>query len=407
MPSALAPYGGISIFGWIISAAGALILAHVFSKLVLLVPGTSGGPYAFARAGFGDFSGFLVAWGYWVSICVANAAIAISFTGALEVIFPVFRVQPLSALTLSLAAIWVLTWVNGLGLRTSGLVQVCTTILKIVPLCALILFGWLHWSADYFIPFNSSGASSMQAIAITGTLTLYAFLGLESATIPSDKIKNPEKTIPLATRIGTLLTTLIYILSSIIVMGMIPATQLAESAAPFADAMGILAGKFGETTVAIGTAIAAFGALNGWILIQSQVARATARDGMLPKIFGRENRHGVPAVGLVLGSSLCSLLVFMNFTEGLVDQFRFLIVLCTLCTLIPYLFGALAYIKLGLKNNSGKSKITVIILGSVAFIYGLWAVFGAGVEPVFWGLSLVFIGIPIYGFIKWKRPITH
>ena len=122
MPAALAPYGGISIIGWLISAAGALVLARVFSRLTLMVPGISGGPYTFARAGLGDFAGFLVAWGYWLSICVANAAIAIAFTGALEVLFPILKTAPAAALCLSLMAIWMLTWINNLGLRSSGVV---------------------------------------------------------------------------------------------------------------------------------------------------------------------------------------------------------------------------------------------------------------------------------------------
>ena len=262
MPAALAPYGGISILGWLVSSAGALLLARVFSRLTILVPDSGGGPYAFARAGFGDFAGFLVAWGYWLSICVANAAIAIAFTGALGVLFPVFRQSPLSALAMSYGAIWLLTWVNSRGVRSSGSVQVLTTILKLLPLLVLIVGGWFFFSLDHFIPFNPSGESSLEAIAITGTLTLYAFLGLESATVPSDKVKDPEKTVPRATMIGTLITTLVYVLSTGVVMGMIPRNELATSTAPFADAMRIMAGSLGEDVVAIGTAIAAFGALN-------------------------------------------------------------------------------------------------------------------------------------------------
>ncbi|MDA8686798.1 amino acid permease [Robiginitalea sp.] len=403
MPAALAPYGGISIIGWLISAAGALVLARVFSRLTLMVPGISGGPYTFARAGLGDFAGFLVAWGYWLSICVANAAIAIAFTGALEVLFPILKTAPAAALCLSLMAIWMLTWINNLGLRSSGVVQVVTTILKLFPMVLLIGIGWFFWTADNFIPFNPSGETSLRAIAITGTLTLYAFLGLESATIPSDKVKHPDRTIPKATLIGTLITTLVYILSSVVVMGMIPASNLANSTAPFAEAMGIIAGTFGEDLVAVGTAIAAFGALNGWILIQSQVARATARDGLLPKIFGYENKRGVPAYGLAIGSGLCSLLVAMNYTEGLVTQFRFLILLCTLCTLIPYLFSAAAYTALSLQRATGRQVGGIVLIGGLAFAYSLWAVYGAGEAAVFWGFHLLILGIPIYVFMKWKN----
>jgi APA family basic amino acid/polyamine antiporter len=368
-----------------------------------MVPKLSGGPYTFARAGLGDFAGFLVAWGYWLSICVANAAIAISFTGALEVLFPFLKTAPVAALAMSLIAIWLLTWINNRGLRSSGWVQVATTILKLFPMVLLIGLGWFFWSVDNFIPFNPSGETALHAIAITGTLTLYAFLGLESATIPSDKVIDPQHTIPKATIVGTLLTTLVYILSSVVIMGMIPGKTLANSTAPFADAMGIITGAFGEGFIAIGTAIAAFGALNGWILIQSQVARATAKDGLLPKIFGYENKRGVPAFGLAIGSGLCSILVAMNYTDGLVSQFRFLILLCTLCTLIPYLFSAAAYVALSLQQVTGKRIAGVLLIGGMAFTYSLWAIYGAGESAVFWGFHLLLLGIPIYVFMKWKN----
>ncbi len=408
MPAALAPYGGISILGWLVSSAGALLLARVFSRLTSLVPESGGGPYAFARAGFGDFAGFLVAWGYWLSICVANAAIAIAFTGALGVLFPVFGESPLAALAMSYSAIWFLTWVNSRGVRSSGRVQVLTTILKLLPLLALILGGWFFFSPDHFMPFNPSGESSLEAIAITGTLTLYAFLGLESATVPSDKVRDPEKTVPRATMIGTLVTTLVYVLSTAVVMGMIPREELATSTAPFADAMRIMAGTLGEDVVAIGTALAAFGALNGWILIQSQIAGATARDGLFPPIFRKENRKGVPARGLLIGSALCSALVLMNYTEGLVEQFRFLILLSTLCTLIPYLFGAAAYTSLSLQRLSKNRHTGVFILGTLAFGFSIWAVFGAGETAVFWGFILLLLGIPVYVLMKSRlKPPPH
>ena len=408
MPAALAPYGGISVLGWLVSSAGALLLARVFSRLSILVPNSGGGPYAFARAGFGDFAGFLVAWGYWISICVANAAIAIAFTGALGVLFPVLKESPLSALAMSYGAIWLLTWINSRGVRSSGSVQVLTTILKLLPLLVLILGGWFFFSFEHFIPFNPSAESSLEAMAITGTLTLYAFLGLESATVPSDKVENPEKTVPRATMIGTLITTLVYVLSTVVVMGMIPREALATSTAPFADAMRIMGGTLGEDVVAIGTAIAAFGALNGWILIQSQIAGATARDGLFPSIFLKDIRNGVPARGLLIGSALCSALVLMNYTEGLVEQFRFLILLSTLCTLVPYLFGAAAYTALSLQRLSKNAHTGVFILGTLSFGFTVWAVYGAGEIAVFWGFILLLLGIPVYVLMKTRQnPPPH
>ncbi len=409
LPATLASYGGISILGWLVSAGGAMVLARVFSRLSTMLPRAAGGPYAFARAGFGDFAGFLVAWGYWTSIVIANAAIAITFVGAVGILFPLYHESSGAALGLSLAAIWFLTWVNSRGVRSSGKMQVVTTCLKLLPILIIILGGWVYFDWDHFIPFNASGLPSLKAIAITGSLTLFAFLGLESATVPADNVKNPEKTVPRATMIGTLVTTLVYILSTVVVMGMIPRETLATSSAPFADAMGLLAGGGGETLIAIGIALATFGALNGWILIQGKVGQASARDGLFPALFRRENSRGAPTYGILIGSLLSSLLVLMNFRAGLVEQFEILILLATFCNLVPYLFGAAAYVSLSLDRlPKGKSLSAVFMWGSLAFAFAMWAVYGAGETSVFWGFLLLLLGIPVYVFMKSRQnPPPH
>ena len=404
MPSALAQYGGISIIGWLVSSLGALLLAKVFSKLSKMVKGRAGGPYAFAKIGFGDYIGFLVAWGYWISIWVANAAIAIAFVSALSVIFPILESNPIAAILCGLGAIWLLTWYNSRGILSSGKMQLATTLLKLIPILIIIAGGFFFFDVDNFIPFNASEKTNLGAIAISGTLTLYAFLGLESATIPAENVADPEKTIPRATMIGTVITTLIYILSTVVIMGMIPMEQLATSPAPFADAMRIMSGEIGEEIVAIGAALAAFGALNGWILIQSQIAKATAIDQMFPAIFKKDNRKGVPIWSLIIGSILSSALMLMNYSEGLVEQFKFMILLSTLCCLVPYIFSAAAYVSIALQRRPEKgSKTSVFILGGLAFLYALWAIFGAGEKSVFWGFILLLLGTPLYVWMKWKH----
>lgn len=404
MPSALAAYGGISIIGWIVSAVGAFMLARVFSKLSTLVSGENGGPYAYAKAGFGDFIGFLVAWGYWISIWVSNAAIAVAFVSAVSVFFPILASNPLFAVLAGLGAIWCLTWINSLGIRESGKMQLATTILKLVPLLVVILGGFFFFKLENFSPFNVSNETSLGAIAITATMTLYAFLGLESATIPAKNVENPEKNIPRATLMGTLITTLFYILGTTVIMGMIPAGILSKSPAPYADAMDIISGEWGRDLVAAGAAIAAFGALNGWILVQGQVAGATARDRLFPAIFSRHNRKGVPIYGMVIGSVLTSIVMLMGYTDGLVEQFRFIILLATLCCLVPYLFSMAAYMLLVLaKYNISGKKSAKIALGGIAFFFTVWAVYGAGEKAVFWGFLLLLSGIPLYIYMKWRQ----
>lgn len=408
MPAALAAYGGISIFGWLFSAVGALLLATVFSRLSKLVRDKNGGPYIYTKEGIGDFAGFLVAWGYWISTWVANAAITIAFVGALSVFFPILETNSVYAVLLGLATIWFLTWVNSKGVRESGRMQVITTLLKLIPLILVIIGGIFFFNADNFVPFNPSTETNMGAIAITATMTLYAFLGVESATVPAGNVENPEKTIPKATMLGTIITTLVYILSTVVVMGMIPSDILSKSPAPFADAMNIIAGEWGRSLVAAGAAIAAFGALNGWILIQGQIAMATAKDDLFPRIFRRENKKDVPALGMVIGSILTSIVMLMNYSDGLVEQFKFIILLTTLCCLIPYLFTTAAYVLILAERKLPNLKwLPEVILASLAFIYSLWAIYGAGEKAVYWGFLLLLAGIPFYVWMKYRNRVKN
>ena len=203
LPASLAPFGGISIVGWLVSTAGALCLALVFARLGAVIP-RIGGPYAYAREGFGDFGGFLVAWSYWISIWTSIAALAVAFTSYATVFWPALGTSaPLGGIA-SLAVLWILTLVNARGVREAGRVQLVTTILKILPLAAIGLFGFFAFDAAHFRPFNATGGSPIVAISTTVTLTLWAFLGLESGTIPAGDVEEAARTIPRATLIGTL-----------------------------------------------------------------------------------------------------------------------------------------------------------------------------------------------------------
>jgi basic amino acid/polyamine antiporter, APA family len=187
LPASLAAFGGISIVAWLFTATGAFLLALVFARLGRVQPRT-GGPYAYTRHAFGDFVGFQTAWAYWIAAWVGNAAIAIAFVGYVGYFFDVFADTTtgakLAQAGLAAAAIWLLTWVNVRGVRQAGIVQTATTVVKLVPLAAVALLGLFWMDGGNFTPFNASGDSNFGAITAAATLTLWAFIGLESATVP-------------------------------------------------------------------------------------------------------------------------------------------------------------------------------------------------------------------------------
>ena len=402
LPAALAMYGGISIFGWLFTAIGSLFLAFVFSRLSKLIT-KAGGPYVYSREGFGDFAGFLVIWGYWISIWCGNAAIAVAGVGYLSIFLPSLKKDNFLSAAMAIGAIWILTFINTKNIRSVGIVQLITTILKILPLLLLGTLGFKYFNSAHFTPLNLSDKSGFDAITATAALTLWAFLGLESATIPSDKVMNPTKTIPRATIAGLLVTALIYTSSTAAVMGIIEPADLQNSAAPFADAAQMVWGSWTSHLIAIGAAISCFGALNGWILLQGQLPMAAARDKLFPAAFKKISKKGIPIIGIIIASVMASILVSMNYAKGLVKMFSFIIMLSTLTCLLPYLLTSLSELMLYVKKKKSynrKKLIMATFISIPAFTYSLWAITGLEFETIVWGIILLSAGTPIYVYMK-------
>jgi APA family basic amino acid/polyamine antiporter len=401
LPASLAAYRGLSLAGWALSAAGAVLLALVFARLSRQLPAT-GGLYAYTRAAFGDFAGFFVAWGYWLSIVGTLAALAVAFVGSLDPFFPAIVRTPASAAALAVAIVWAVIGFNVVGVGLAGRVQIVTTALKVMPLIVVGVGGlWFFEPAAFAMPPLEVTPMRSQLITVV-TLTLWAFLGLECATIPAGSVRDPDRTIPRATIVGTVVTAAIYVVSTIGVMSLVPADALAKSTAPFADAARTMIGSFGAQLVSAGAAISCFGALNGWVLMAGQLPMAAAADGLFPAQFARLSRHRTPARAMIIAGVLGSLLVLMNYSRGLVELFTFIILLCTLSTLVPYVFCSLAvWLMPGQPAPRGASAVVCVL----AFVYSMFAIAGAGAETVFYGFLFLLAGLPV--FVWLRRGIVH
>jgi APA family basic amino acid/polyamine antiporter len=302
-----------------------------------------------------------------------------------------------------IGVIWLLTFVNVLGTRESGAVQVVTTVLKFVPLAVIGIIGLFFIHGGNYTPFAPHGHGG--AVNSAATLALWAFIGLESATVPAEEVKDPERTIPRATILGTGITTVLYIVATVAIMGIIPAQELAGSSSPFADAAGQIFGGGWDKAVAAVAMISSFGALNGWILLQGRVPLAAAEDGIFPAAFARvHGKRRTPVFGLVVSSVLVTALMLMNYTKGLVDAFTFVILLATLTTLIPYAYSAAAQAYLWLTEREAfdvRHLVRDVIVATLAFAYSVWAIAGAGEDVVTKGFVLLTAGIPVFVGMKW------
>jgi APA family basic amino acid/polyamine antiporter len=403
LPASLAPYGLSSIFGWIITCGGAIMLAVVFARLARIFP-RAGGPYVYARVAFGDGVGFLMAWGYWMGVWVGNAAIAIATVAYLAELVPWIKTTTGGPALASCVIIWLLTYLNWRGTREMGAMQIVTTVLKLLPLVAIIVLGLsLLISGDASVIKADSQPFSLSAVHASAALTLWALLGLESATVPAGKVENPERNIPLATLWGTVGASAIYILACSVVVMLIPSAELAKSSAPFADAIRLFWGDKIASTLALFAFISGFGALNGWILLQAEMPRVLANEGVFPRLFASESKHGTPGAALLISSALLTVVVLMNYSGSMVRVFTSIILISTSTYLMMYLTCSIAALKLcwtGALGAAGRHLSAFLLVAILATFYSVWTLFGAGVEPLLWSVALYAVGLPVYWVMK-------
>lgn len=401
LPASLARYGSISLLGWAFTAVGSLLIALIFAKLSQKVP-HAGGPYAYCRKGLGDFMGFQVAWTYWISLWVGSVASIVMVVGYLGVFFPILTTDPIVGFGCGLLIIWGLTLLNMASLKGSGAFQVFTMLLKLLPIGVVIIWGFPKVSFENFEAFNVTCESNVHAFISTATLTMWTFLGLESATIPSNTIiANPKKFIPLATIMGTLLVGIMYMVAHTVIIGLIPNDVLQETPTAFAYAANILFGNTGALLVALGAIIAALGSLNGYILIQSQIAAAAAEDKIFPSFFAKTSARGTPVRTLLTTGVIMSIVLWMNYDKSLVNQFTFLVTLAILAALTAYLFSIVSEIFLDLKEKKPLS-LGSMLLSLAALLYTIWAIIGAGQEVFIYGSLLFFASSPLFILVRWR-----
>ncbi len=404
LPASLAPFGLNSVIAWGFTACGAVLLAVVFAQLSRAFP-QAGGPYAYVKLAFGPFTAFIVAWGYWISIWVGNAAIATGAVSYLSPLLPWIATVPGASAAVTLLMLWLLTFVNCYGIKASGWVQGVTTVLKVLPLIAISGLGL--WSVRAATVTAASGIPlSVSGTTAAATLTLFALLGLESATIPASKVRDPGRTIPRATLVGTVLTALISIVACTSVLLLVPPATLASSNAPFVDLATHFWGTAAGKILAVFAAISGFGALNGWVLLQGELPNVLAKNGVFPRIFAQDSARFTPAFALLFSSGLVSILILMNYQKSMVSVFTFMILLSTTACLVLYLLCSLALLRLQWIGQMPAPRgriVPVAIVGVIATIFSLWAIIGAGLEAVLWGAVLLVLGVPLYLWIRLTR----
>lgn len=398
LPVNLAQVGGIAIFGWMIATIGVAALGLVFAKLGQLSP-QEGGPYAYARDFLGPFAGFQTNYIYWSGNCIGNIAIAVAATGYLAELIPSIGGPPMSVVATA-TIIWLLTLANILGPRVVGALETWTMALALIPIMGIALLGWFWFDVNTFLSgWNVSGESDMHAVSRAASMALWAYMGVESAAVSAGVIENPTRNVPLATLIGLGLAAVVYMLSSTVIMGILPNHELQTSHAPFADAARLALGTTGAVVISVCAVLKSLGSLGGWMMLVGQSAKAAADDGMFPRVFARLNANGVPGPGLIIVSLLMTVVLFATVSPTLADQFNHIVDLAVILVIVPYVYSAVAVVKVISDQQLPAGTLrTYKWLALAAVTYCLWAVLGGDPNTVVHAMVALLISVPLYPF---------
>ena len=395
MPTMLAPYGLLGFSGWLVAGAGSILVALTMARLVKRIPKT-GGPYVYVNEGLGSFSGFIIAWTYWVACVSAIAGISIAFVGYLGFFLPQIANSQIYALLASLLLIWIIVFLNIRSLENSSKFQLISTLLKLLPLIFIVLLGAFNFNVNNLPELNPSNLHPISLIATVTTLVMWSFIGIETATVPADNVINPQETIPKVLIASVITILVLYILVSIAIAALVPASELLNSSAPFALAASKILGVTGGIIISMGALISTLGSLNANTLTAGNLSLAAARDGLLPSKFVILSKNGTPIFTYLLTGAFVSILLILNYTKGIVNAFVFMAMLSTLSTLIAYAFCAIAEFKFSRADEKNLQRNNALLISCGTFLYAFFAIWGAGIEMIIYSIVLILIGTPIY-----------
>lgn len=405
LPAVLAPYGTLSLIGWICAGLGTVFIALMLGMLARRFS-KEGGLYAYSREVFGDLTGFVIAWGYWISILAAVPAGAIAATGYMSFFIPVLAEQAMISAIIALALIWLATGINIAGVKTASTFQLITSLLKLLPLFVIAAGGLLFGDIANTVVEDGAKQPTLFLISEMVMITMWAYVGIEAITLPADDVIEPEKNIPRALIAGTLTATIIYIILCWGVMTLVPVNELAESNSPLAAAASVIIGPWGAAFIALGALVSIISNINANVFIVGIMPRVLSEDGLFPGRFTQLNDNGIPATAVIFSGFISSILVVMNYSEGLVGAFKALIMLSTLAVLLPYTVCSLAELVMQARDRQAGARIkpVSVFIVLVALAFSIFAIIGSGLMIAVQGLFLLAAGLPFYFWQKNNKP---
>ena len=400
LPTNMAQVGAISLLSWGVTALGSVAIAYGFAQAGLFNE-RAGGMAAYAEDAYGKAGYFQVFYLYFLSVAIANVAVAISGVGYLAAFFPSMSASPAATCATVIALLWLTTVANFGGPAVTGRIGSITVWGVILPVGLISVIGWLWFQPSTFAAaWNPKGLTIGAGISSSITLTLWAFLGMESAAQNSAAVENPKRNVPLACLFGTLGAAAIYILSTTVIQGIVPNADLGASTGPFGLAYARMFGPTVGSIVMALAVMACLGSLLGWQFTLAQTGKAAADDQMFPAVFSNANRTGTPIAGMIIMGVVQTLMALMTISPSLSEQFSALVNLAVVTNVIPYIIALSALpVMLEAAGLGGARYRRTVTIAFVAMLYGVFAIYASGKDAVFGGMLVAGIGWMIWGFI--------
>ena len=400
LPTNMAKVGAISLLSWIVTALGSMAIAYGFAQAGLFNQ-RPGGMSAYAEDAYGKPGYFLVFILYFLSLAIGNVAIGISAVGYLAGFFPWLSSTPVATCIGVIALLWLTTVANFGGPSWTGRIGSVTVWGVIIPVGLLSLIGWFWFKPSTFAAaWNPHGLGLWEGMSSSIALTLWAFLGMESAAQNSDAVENPKRDVPLACMLGTLGAAVIYVLSTTVIQGIVPNAELAESTGPFALAY---AQMFNPTVGSIIMALAVMacvGSLLGWQFTIAQTGKAAAEERMFPALFSKVNSLGAPVVGMIVLAIVQSGLALSTISPTLSEQFGVLVNLAVVTNVIPYIIALSALmVMMHIAKVPAATYRRNVVIVTIAMLYSVFALYASGKDAVMGGMIVTAIAFIIWGFL--------
>jgi len=400
LPANMAQVGAISLTSWAVTALGSMAIAYGFAQAGLLSQ-RAGGMAAYAEEAYGKGGYFLTFFLYFLSLAIGNVAIAISAVGYLAAFFPWLSSTPMATCIGVILLIWLTTIANFGGPRVTGRIGAITVWGVIVPVAGLSIIGWFWFKSSTFAAaWNPHGLSFFKGMDSSIALTLWAFLGMESAAQNSDAVENPKRDVPMACMLGTLGAAAIYILSTTVIQGIVPNAELAKSTGPFALAYSQMFNPTVGSIIRALAILACLGSLLGWQFTIAQTAKTAAEGRMFPTFFARTNKMTAPIIGMIVMAVVQSVMALSTASPSLGEQFSVLVNLAVVTNVIPYIL-ALSALMIMMRKASvpqGTFRLNAFVV-TVAMLYSTYAIYASGMEAVLGATIVMALTFAIYGFL--------